>query len=96
MREKNTSGERVRQIWKKIGVFFTWFLLKVFALLVHFLPFWFIFCTFVCANFSDSKFCQCYFVSFSHLWGQVTHQPTAPPLSPAKDCKYVSLVPLAR
>ena len=67
MREKNTSGERVRQIWKKIGVFFTWFLLKVFALLVHFLPFWFIFCTFVCANFSDSKFCQCYFVSFFHL-----------------------------
>ena len=25
----------------------------------------------MCANFSGTKFCQCYFVSFFNLWGHV-------------------------
>ena len=56
-----------------IFVVFSRALLKVFCLFcailgifANFARFWAFFAHILCANFSDSKFCVCYFVSFFH------------------------------
>ena len=60
--------------------FFSRVLLKVFGLFcaildifANFVQFWAFFVHILRANFSESKFCVCYFVSFFHLWSQHTH-----------------------
>ena len=39
----------------------------ILGIFANFARFWAFFAHILCANFSDSKFCMCYFVSFFHL-----------------------------
>ena len=62
------------------------FLLKVFDLFcailgifANFARFWALFAHILCANFSDLKFCVCYFVSFFHLWPSFLGYSTSSP-----------------
>ena len=49
---------------------FVFFCVQFWAFLLSFAWFWAFFGHILCANFSDSKFCGCYFVSVFHLWAE--------------------------
>ena len=60
---------------KVFGLFCAMF--GIFASFAQFLAF---FAHILCANFSDSKFCVCYFVSFFHLWCSSMYTSTCLPV----------------
>ena len=77
MEKDDRSGRAACGNFSRLCYFFVFFLhglLKVFGLFcailgifANFARFWEFFAHTLCANFSDSKFCMCYLVSFFHL-----------------------------
>ena len=72
--EMEKYGRRGRAACTKFSQQFFHAVLKVFCLFCAifgiFARFWSFLSHILCANFSGSKVCQCYFVGFFHLWKQ--------------------------